>query len=270
MEAPLSRCRIRSRSRVSIPSARDGSSSLRREFLSVVIPAYNEQARIGETLQRAYPWLRSRFARFEIIVVDDGSTDRTVDTVDDFASRAPELRLLETLENMGKGHAVRSGVLASRGEAVLFSDADLSTPIEEVEKALDLLAGGYAVAIASRALKDSDVRVHQGIVRETMGKIFNVIVRRLCRLPFIDTQCGFKCYSRAAAQAIFSRARVDGFAFDVETLVIARRLGLRVADFPVRWFDSPPSRVRMVLHPIQMLIEILKVRRNERRGYYDE
>jgi dolichyl-phosphate beta-glucosyltransferase len=251
------------------PSSSIDSTSRRSEFLSVIVPAYNEERRLGDTLKRTHDYLRARFQRFEILVVNDGSTDRTGEVVDAFAKQAPEVELVQLRENSGKGCAVRTGMLAAEGDYVLFSDADLSTPIEEVEKALALMAKGYDVVIASRALPESDVQVHQNFLRETMGKTFNRVVRLFSRLPFPDTQCGFKCFTREAAQDVFSRALINGFAFDVEALVLARKLGYRMADFPVRWINSPDSRVRIFSSPLQMLWEVVKVRVNLIRGRYN-
>lgn len=241
----------------------------RPEFVSIVIPAYNEEKRLGATLTRVHEWLRKHFERFEVIVVDDGSSDATTGIVEAFAASAPQVRLIRIRENSGKGCAVRTGMLSAEGENLVFTDADLSTPIEEVDKALDLLRQGFDVVIGSRALPGSDVQVRQNVVRETMGRIFNIFVRVLVGLPFGDTQCGFKCYTRKAAREIFSRAVVKGFAFDVETLALAGRLGFRAIDMPVRWINSPESKVKMFSSAVQMIWELLSIRLNLVRGRYE-
>lgn len=207
------------------------------------------------TLRTVHAYLTNHFDRFEIVVVDDGSTDNTASLAE-----AGGARVLRQRVNTGKGAAVRAGMLAAAGDIVLFSDADLSTPIEEVAKALDRLGQGWDVVIGSRALPDSDVQLHQNFVREYMGKTFNVLVRALAGLPFRDTQCGFKCFTRRAAQAVFAQCVVDGFAFDVEALLLARRLGFRVTDMPVRWVNSAASRVKIWVHPWQMVVELLQIR----------
>lgn len=231
--------------------------------LSVVIPTYNEADRIGPSLQRVWDYLRSRYGAsgFEMIVVDDGSRDRTVAVVEQFRTCAPELQLIRFPQNRGKGAAVRAGMLAATGEVVLFSDADLSTPIEEVEGALRLLADGGDVVIGSRALAGSQILVHQTALRESMGKLFNRLLRAYLPIPFRDTQCGFKLFRREAAHAVFGRARIDGFAFDVEVILLAMRLGYTVHEMPVRWINDPNSKVSLVRHPAQMLADFWRIRR---------
>lgn len=232
--------------------------------LSVVIPAYNEARRIGPSLQRLVDYLRGRYGAggFEIIVVDDGSDDRTVSVVQQFMARTPEVRLICFPHNRGKGAAVRAGMLAAAGGAALFSDADLSTPIEEVEEALKLLAEGSDVVIGSRGLASSQIIVRQNRVRELLGKLFNLLLRTFLQIPFRDTQCGFKLFRHEAAQRIFHRARTDGFAFDVEAILIAFQLGYAVREMPVRWVNDPDSKVTLLRHPVQMLSEVWRIRRD--------
>lgn len=221
----------------------------------MVIPSYNEAARLPATLRTVRAYLAQRFERSELIVVDDGSTDDTVAVAETGGAR-----VLRQPANAGKGAAVRAGMLAAAGDVVLFSDADLSTPIEEVEQALARLAEGYDVVIGSRALPDSDVQVRQNVVRDRLGKLFNVFVRAAAGLPFRDTQCGFKCFTRRAARVVFAQCVVNGFAFDVEALLVADRLGFRTTDIPVRWINSPASRLNMLWHPWQMLAELAGIR----------
>ena len=229
---------------------------MRTEFLSVVIPAYNEARRLGPSLEALRRRLELRFARFELIVVDDGSRDGTAALARGFSGA----RLIELGRNRGKGAAVREGMLAAKGDFALFTDADLSTPIEEVEPFLDRLKAGADIVIGSRALPGSELRVRQSRLRESMGKIFNRVMRALCGLPYRDTQCGFKAFTKDAARAVFSRARIDGFAFDVEALTIARSLRLKVEERPVPWTNSPDSRVRIVRHSLEMLRDVLRIR----------
>jgi dolichyl-phosphate beta-glucosyltransferase len=245
------------------------TSTRRSEFVSLVVPAYNEEKRLGASLKTIHDWMRANFERFEITVVDDGSTDRTADVVTDFSENAPEVELLSLRQNSGKGYAVRSGMMSAEGDYVIFTDADLSTPIEEVAKALDLMKQGWDVVIGSRALPESDVQVHQNFLRELMGKTFNRIVRMMSGLPFPDTQCGFKCFTQKAAKDIFSRAVINGFAFDVEALVLAKKFGYRATDMPIRWVNSPASKVRIFSSPLQMLREVWRVRMNVARGKYN-
>ncbi|MEW6356891.1 MAG: dolichyl-phosphate beta-glucosyltransferase [Planctomycetota bacterium] len=228
--------------------------------ISVVIPAYNEASRIKDSLGRIASYFERQAVSYEVIVVDDGSTDDTAAVVRSMAKRIEHLRLLTSNTNRGKGHAVRHGIAAARGDYVLMSDADLSTPIEEVEKLMRALkVGGYDVAIGSRAMPQSDVRLRQTPVREGMGKLFNLLVRLLVMRGFGDTQCGFKCFRANAARLIFTRQRIDGFCFDVEALMIARKAGLRVKEVPVVWLNSPESRVHILHAPIQMFWDLLRI-----------
>lgn len=204
---------------------------------------------------------------FEIIVVDDGSRDNTSKVVDAIAREDERVRLISNQVNRGKGFAVRQGVMASRGDVILFSDADLSTPIEEFEKLLPYLSD-FDLVIASRSLPDSQVLIHQPRYRELMGRIFNAFVQAMLVRGFIDTQCGFKLMTRQAATAIFERARIDSFSFDVEIILIAKRLGFRVKDVPVRWIDSRGSRVHPIKDSAHMLLDLFKIKLYDFLGHY--
>lgn len=228
--------------------------------LSVLIPAYNEADRAGPTVRRIFAYLETRRLRHEIIVVDDGSTDRTADLTLALADEIPTLRLLRNGRNRGKGFSVRNGFLQARGRRILFSDADLSTPIEELDRFLEEIEGGADIVIGSRAMAESRITIHQPWYRETMGKIFNVLVRLLLLSRFRDTQCGFKCYRREAALAIAARQRIRGFAFDVEHLLIARKCGFRVVSLPVTWVNNPDTRVHAVKHSLRMLRDLFRIR----------
>lgn len=208
--------------------------------LSVVIPAFNEEQRLPGTLATILPFLRSRGETFEVVVVDDGSRDRTAEVA---ALAGPEVRVLKNPGNRGKGYSVRNGMLNAEGAWRLMSDADLSTPIEELDRLKAALSGGAEIAIASRAVSGANLEKRQSIMRETSGRLFNRLVRML-HLPGIkDTQCGFKLFSAAAARAAFTESTLDGFAFDVEALVLARRAGFKITEVPVTWRNDEQSRV---------------------------
>jgi dolichyl-phosphate beta-glucosyltransferase len=236
--------------------------------LSVVIPAYNEAARIAGTLERIGAFLDGRPGASEIIVADDGSSDGTPQVAKAALPDDARLRVLALGRNQGKGAAVRAGVLAARGRRVLFSDADLSTPIEDLEVLEAALDQGSAVAIGSRALADSQVMVRQPWYRQTMGKVFNLLVQMLALPGIHDSQCGFKLFRHADTQRLFSAHRLPGFSFDVEILFLARKLGLGVAEVPVHWYDSPASRVHPVLDSARMLRDLLRLRWDWLRGRY--
>jgi dolichyl-phosphate beta-glucosyltransferase len=230
-------------------------------FLSVVIPAYNERPRLPETLRKVESYLARQGYDWELIVVDDGSEDGTA-ALADHTFTSPRSRVLKNPRNLGKGASVRNGMLAARGRYRLFSDADLSTPIEELEKLLTAIAGdGSDVVIGSRAVREL-VEEHQPIYRESMGRVFNVLVQAIVLRGIRDTQCGFKLFRAAAAEDIFPYQRTAGWAFDVEILGIARRRGHRIAEVPVRWLNSPVSRVRIVRDSLRMLFDLFRIRRH--------
>ncbi|MDH3627197.1 MAG: glycosyltransferase family 2 protein [Acidobacteriota bacterium] len=235
--------------------------------LSVVIPAYNEAARIAPTLGSIRQYLKQRRLSAEIVVVDDGSTDDTAEIARN--ELHGDGRVLRLPENRGKGRAVREGVLQSNGRWVLISDADLSTPIEEHET-LAAEARNYDVdmVIGSRAIEGSDVQKHQAWPREAMGKTFNGIVRGTMGLPYRDTQCGFKLFDRDRLLPVFRMLAINGFAWDVELLFVSRRLGLQVREVGVTWRNDPSSRVGVVRDPILMLIDLMRIRWRFRRGAY--
>ena len=208
--------------------------------LSVVIPAFNEEKRLPQTLAAVLPFLRRRGETFEVVVVDDGSTDRTVEVAQ---AAGPEVRVLRNPGNRGKGYSVRNGMLNAIGQWRLMTDADLSTPIEDLDTLKAALDEGAEIAIASRAITGANVLKHQSAAREISGRFFNRIVRAL-HLPGIkDTQCGFKLFSAAAAEAAFRDSRLDGFAFDVEALVLARRAGFGIREVAVTWRNDEQTRV---------------------------
>ena len=237
--------------------------------ISVVVPAYNEEERLPVSLSRILSYLEEGGYDYEVLVMDDGSTDSTPDVVERLIqSGAESLSLLRGEENRGKGSSVRRGVLASSNEYVLFTDADLSTPIEELEKLTRVLDEGTDIAIASRALPGSDIKLRQNWLRERMGKMFNLILRSMGLTRFKDTQCGFKMFRRKAARDLFSRSRLDGFAFDMEILFLARKFGYSVKEIPVVWVNSPNSRVSAISDPIDMLVDALRVRWMSLLGVY--
>jgi dolichyl-phosphate beta-glucosyltransferase len=240
------------------------------QLLSVVIPAYNEESRIGETLVKITAYLDSRDHDYEILVVDDGSTDNTEGVVTDLSASHPKLTYMKNPGNRGKGYSVRSGLLASKGDIALFSDADLSTPIEEIEKLVPpLLNGEYQVTIASRSLPESNLAVHQPWYRENMGRCFNMLVQLLAVPGIRDTQCGFKCYRREVIEPICKRQKLERFSFDVEQLYIARKLGYRIKEVPVTWINSPATKVNAIRDSARMFSDLFRIRRNGWRGYYD-
>jgi glycosyltransferase involved in cell wall biosynthesis len=224
---------------------------------TLVIPAYNEELRLGQTLQSMLEYIEQHNLDAEILVVNDGSTDATAKLV---RENFPQVRLLENPGNRGKGYSVRAGMLAAEGQWVLFSDADLSTPIEELPKFEAALRDGADVVIGSRVLHGAVLEVRQPWWRELSGRTFNVLVRLLSALPFHDTQCGFKAYQRTAAEKIAQAQLLTGWAFDVEQLVLAKKMGLRVTEVPVRWINSAASRVNMLRDAPRMLRDVIKIR----------
>lgn len=226
-----------------------------------MIPAYNEEKRLSATLDAVVAHLAERRYSFaELIVVDDGSTDLTARVVEEYRETHACLRLLRNPGNRGKGYSVRYGMLEAKGEWILCSDADLSSPIEELAKLLDAARKeDAAVAIGSRALDRSLVAVHQSRFREMSGRFFNLVMRALTGLPFRDTQCGFKLYRADAARAVFSRQILDGFSFDVEDLCIARHLGFKTLEVPVRWSNVEGTKVS-ALAGLKSFTDLVKVR----------
>ena len=228
-------------------------------FLSVIIPAYNESQRIGRTLRAVHAYLKEERYEYEIIVVDDGSSDATASLVHANTRRIKALRLLRLPRNEGKGWAVREGMLAATGRYRLFMDADGATAIEHWPALKERLESGADVAVGSRHVAGATIVVRQAMHREMLGHLFRLVVRALFRLPVIDTQNGFKAFTAAAAEKIFSRQRLKGWAFDVEVLTVARDLHFSIAEVPVAWFNDDRSRLRVTSTPL-MLLDILKVR----------
>ena len=235
---------------------------------SIVIPAFNEGARIPGTLRSVVSCVRERGWAAEVIVVNDGSTDGTADVVREFAKNAPEVRLLENAGNRGKGYSVRAGLLHSQGDVVMFTDADLSAPIEEAERLFTAIAGGADIAIGSRWLESSRQTHRQPLYRQFFGRCFNSVVRGVMKLPFADTQCGFKAFTRAAAQTVFQLQTIEHWGFDPEILFIALLRGYWIIEVPVSWAHDERSRLSYIRDGLKMLEEIAIIRWNALRGLY--
>jgi glycosyltransferase involved in cell wall biosynthesis len=246
-----------------------------RTTLSVVIPAYNEASRLPASLERLREFART-FPSMEVLVVDDGSRDATAELSEQIGRAwatdgsdlgGPMLRVLRNPGNRGKGWSVRHGMLEASGEWLLFTDADLSTPIEDVSALLEKARQGFDVVIGSRALRPDLVGVHQSLLREGAGKFFNVVMRVVLGLPFRDTQCGFKLVRQEAAREIFSRQRIEGFGFDAEVLYLARKLGFQAAEMAVRWNNAEGTKVGM-LSGLNAFADLLRIRWWDLSGKY--
>ncbi len=228
--------------------------------LSVIIPCYNEQARLADTLRRVTGYLNGRGLDYEILVVNDGSTDDTATVAEAAAADDSRIRVVGYRPNRGKGYAVRQGVACARGATVLCSDADLSTPIEELSRLAPYLDHGYDVVIGSRAIAGATLVVRQPWWREFLGRGFNKVVRLLALRGYQDTQCGFKLFSQRAAQDIFSNLVIDRWTFDVEALVVARKQGYCVKEVPVTWINSPQSKVSVLRDGARTIWDLLRIR----------
>ena len=236
---------------------------------SIVIPAYNESARLGASLEKVLAYVHGQGWDAEVIVVNDGSRDDTANIIRAFAAKDPIVKLLENPGNRGKGYSVRNGMLHAQGRLILFSDADLSSPIEEAPKLLSALEAGADIAIGSRWLKAEMQTQRQPLHRQLIGRIFNLMLRVSLGLQYADTQCGFKAFKRAAAQAIFPLQKIERWGFDPEILFLARKMGFRVEEIPVRWGHSGGARINPIIDGARMFQEMLRVRWYSMTGEYD-
>ena len=240
--------------------------------LSVVIPAYNEGHHLPATLDEILSYLASCRFSAEIILVDDGSHDGTSEMAQVYVDKEKraQVRLVRNGQNRGKGYSVRRGVLESHGSYALLTDADLSVPIREMPVLeREVMGGGCHIAIGSRDVEGSSIEIRQPRVRERSGKIFNLLTRLLTGLPYRDTQCGFKLFEMSRCRELFSKQTIEGFAFDVEVLYVARKWGLFVKEVPVLWRDSADTKVRLLLDAPRMILDLFRIRWNERKGLYD-
>jgi len=238
-------------------------------YHSIIVPAYNEAERIGASLEHMLDYIAASRWSAEIIVVNDGSSDNTAAVVQDFARRNPVVRILENPGNRGKGYSVRNGMMNASGQVLLFTDADLSSPIEEAEKLFSLIESGDAdVAIGSRYLRSELQTRKQPIHRRVMGRGFNVALKTILGLSYVDTQCGFKAFNRKAVTMIFPNMKIERWGFDPEILFLAKRYGLRVAEVPVSWAHDHRSKINPLRDGTRMLGELLRVRMNSMGGKY--
>lgn len=236
---------------------------------SIVIPAYNESARLGATLEKVLTFVHAQGWSAEVIVVNDGSRDTTAEIVRAFTAKDPIVRLVENPGNRGKGYSVRNGMLHAKGKIVLFSDADLSSPIEEATKLFSALAAGADIAIGSRWLRAETQTQRQPLHRQIFGRIFNLLLRITLGLKFKDTQCGFKAFKQAAVHAIFPHQKIERWGFDPEVLFLARTAGFKVSEVPVLWGHSGGTRIHPIIDGSKMFIEMLRIRWYSVTGKYD-
>lgn len=237
-------------------------------FLSLVIPAHNEEQRLPPSLQKIHDFLSSQPYCSEVLVIENGSIDRTLEVTQAFTSQMPYLRVFHE-EARGKGLAVRRGMLEAQGEYRFICDADLSMPIEQVSRFLPPQRTNPQVVIGSREVKGA-VRYHEPAYRHLIGRVFNTMVRLIALPGLQDTQCGFKCFRADIAREVFSRQTMSGMSFDVEVLFIARRLGYHIEEVPIDWYFDPDSRVRLVDDSLRMFADLVTIRRNARQGAYDQ
>lgn len=238
--------------------------------LSIIIPAYEEAARLGNSVRQILLYLKENRPDAELIVVDDGSKDSTSEVAEKSCAEFPEIksRVIRYERNRGKGYAVKTGLLAAEADIALFSDADLSSPIEELPKLVEPIElGEYDVTLGSRALDRKLIGTHQPWTREQSGKVFNLIVRLLTGLPFWDTQCGFKAFQMTKFRPLLKVMEIDRFGFDVEFLSVAHHHGLRLKEIPVRWNDVAGSKISF-LNALPAFAEVYKINRNVKRGAY--
>ncbi len=236
---------------------------------SIVIPAYNEEPRLAATLDSVLGYVRAQAWDAEVLVVNDGSRDRTLEIVQTFAAKDPVLRLVQNPGNRGKGFSVRNGMLHARGRIVLFTDADLSSPIEEAPKLFSALDEGADIAIGSRWLRSETQTHRQPLHRQLFGRIFNVLLRLTLGLQFADTQCGFKAFKRPAVDAIFPLQKIERWGFDPEILFLARKFKFKVKEIPVAWGHSGDTRINPLIDGSRMFQEMLRIRWNDITGKYD-
>jgi dolichyl-phosphate beta-glucosyltransferase len=236
--------------------------------LSVVVPMYNETRRMKRTLPMLADYFRGQDSSVEFVVVDDGSSDNTAQMARELLGGGPDVNVIESKPNRGKGHALKVGMLAARGDLVLFTDADLSTPPGESSKFWVWFDEGFDVVIGSRKMAGAVLEKHQPLWRESMGKVFTWLTNRIATRDISDITCGFKCFTNGAAQDLFSRSVIDDWSFDAEVLFIAQKHGLRIKEVPVHWHDESGTKVRIARDATRALLGLVKIRLNDMRGKY--